>query len=406
MGNGASTVTRLLLVTPSTSYRTAAFLEAADRCGCAIVVATDAAPAIPGTSLHVSFEDPAVAAEQLIGAAGGVDGVVGTDGDAVRVAAAVGQHLGLASNGPEATAAAGNKHAQRIAARAAGIPQPTFALLSPDDDRSAQLADRETAWSSFPAVLKPLDRSASQGVVRVDDDRELAAGVLQVREIVGADSPILVEQFVAGTEVAVEGLLRGGRLEVIAVFDKPDTRQGPTFPETLLVSPARLDAQARAAVVHMAEEVTAALGLTEGPVHVEAKVDGTTVWFLEVAARTIGGLCSRALDHGGSTLEDLVVRHALGLPLSTVPDPGASGVLMLPIAKSGRLAGVHGVGRARSVDGVTDVVMSIGVGQDVVALPGGDRYLGFVFARADTPDAVEAALRRAWAEIAVDITAS
>jgi biotin carboxylase len=388
---------RLLLVTPSRSYRVADFLDGARAAGCEVIVASDAVSAIPGSSISVSFEDPAAAAARLIDLAGPVDGVVGTDGAAVDVAAAAARRLGLRANPADALVTAGDKLRQRRAVRAAGVPQPDFAPLDPSSARS---------WSAFPAVVKPLDRAASQGVVRVDSTAELHAARRLVEGVIGG-GPLLVEAFVPGTEVAVEGLVRGGRLDVLTVFDKPDTPRGPTFPETLLISPARLERGVSERVVAVAERVVAAVGLAEGPVHVECKVDGDDVWFLELAARTIGGLCSRTLRAGGVGLEELVIRHALGLELPPRgPDGDASGVLMLPVTASGTIAAVRGVEAARSVPGVTEVVMSAGAGQDVVALPAGDRYLGFVFARAGTADDVEAALRAAWARIEVDITAS
>jgi biotin carboxylase len=389
---------RLLLVAPSSSYRIGDFLAAVETMACEVTVATDAASAIPGSSVHVTFEDPVAAATQLVAQVGAVDGVVGTDGGAVAVAAETARLLGLPANPREAVTAAENKLAQRRAAASAGVSQPSFAPVDGDD---------AAGWSTFPAVVKPLDRSASQGVVRVDSPSELRAAVGTVRDIVGAGAPLLVEEFVAGTEVAVEGLLRDGHLEVLAVFDKPDTPAGPTFPETLLVSPARLDPDTLERVVDVVEGAVASIGLTEGPVHAECKVDGTQVWFLELACRTIGGLCSRSLDHGGATLEELVIRHAFGLevPVGSSDRP-ATGILMLPVTASGRVDAVRGVTAARAVPGVTEVVVSVGPGQDVAALPSGDRYLGFVFARADTPDEVEAALREAWASIEVGITAS
>jgi len=244
-------------------------------------------------------------------------------------------------------------------------------------------------------------------VVRVDSPNQLHEAVTAVRAIIGRHAPLLVEAFVPGAEVAVEGLVRGGRLIVLAVFDKPDNPQGPTFPETLLVSPARLAPQALSRLTEAAQRAVAAVGLVEGPVHVECKVDDVDVWFLELAARTIGGLCSRALNRGGMSLEELVIRHALGLPTPPrTPDAAATGVLMLPVDETGWLDAVGGVDAARAVDGVTDVVISVGAGERVVALPAGDRYLGFVFARAGTADQVEAALRAAWASIKIEITAS
>ncbi len=388
---------RLLLVAPSRSYRVGDFLDAARAVGCEVVVAIDAVSAIPDSFIPVSFDEPAAAAARLVALVGGVDGVVGTDGAAVAVAAETARLLGLSTNPAGAMMAAGNKYLQRRAAVAAGVPQPVFALFEGTD---------LPPWSTFPAVVKPLDRSASQGVVRVDSSVELLRAVHTVRTIVGERSPLVVEAFVPGIEVAVEGVLRGGRLEVVAVFDKPDTPQGPTFPETLLVSPARLAPEASERVVDVAQGAVAATGLVEGPVHVECKVDGDKVWFLELAARTIGGLCSRALDRGGMSLEELVVRHALALPRPPPTSDGtASGVLMLPVHRSGQVNAVSGVESARAVDAVTDVVMTVGAGQDVLALPAGDRYLGFVFARARKADEVEAALRTAWANIDVVISA-
>jgi biotin carboxylase len=422
---------RLLLVTPSDSYRTADFLAAAMVLDLEVVVASDAAPAIPGAWIPVPLHDPVTAATRLTDLVSAVDGVVGTDGAAVAVAAETARRLGLPAASAEALATAGDKHRQRRAAGAAGVRQPPFALIDrPDrddlldrldqDDRNDRPAGLDS-WSIFPAVVKPLDRAGGQGVVRVDSPAELLAAIRTVGAIVGPGAPLLVEAFVPGIEVAVDGMVRAGRLEVLAVWDKPDTPSGPTFPETILVSPARLRAPVRARVVALAEAVVAATGLTEGPVHVESKVDGDDVWFLELNPRTIGGLCSRALHPGGMSLEELVIRHALSpspppspASISLSPtavgagdgDPGPSGVLMLPVARTGRVGAVRGGDGARAVPGVTDVVFSVGAGQEVVALPAGDRYLGFVFARADTADGVEAALRAAWAAVEVEITAS
>ncbi len=388
---------RLLLVTPSRSYRVGDFLAAARAVGCEVTVAIDALAAIPDSFVYVSFDDPFAAAARLAAVVGGVDGVVGIDGAAVAVAAETARLLGLSANSADAVAAAGNKYRQRRAGEAAGVPQPAFALID---------GPHLPSWSTFPAIVKPLDRSASQGVVRVDSPVQMTHALGAVRAIVGQGSPLLVEAFVPGVEVSVEGLVRDGRLEVLAVFDKPDNPQGPTFPETLLVCPARLGSEALDRVVEVAQRAITATGLVEGPVHVECKVDGDEVWFLEVAARTIGGLCGRALNRGGVSLEEVVIRHALRQAVPTpTPEATATGVLMLPVHRSGRVIAVRGVEWARAVKGVTDVVMTVGVGEDVDALPAGDRYLGFVFARAASADEVEAVLRAAWASVEVDITA-
>jgi biotin carboxylase len=220
-----------------------------------------------------------------------------------------------------------------------------------------------------------------------------------------SDGPLLVEQYVPGVEVAVEGLLRDGELTVLAVFDKPDPLEGPYFEETIYVTPSRLPPEALGRVAIVTARACAAIGLVEGPVHAEVRVDHERVHVVEVAARSIGGLCARTLRFGaGIALEELVLRHALGMPLDGIErEPDASGVMMLPIPAAGTLREVRGQDQARAVPGVTGLEITIPRGRTLVPLPDGDRYLGFVFARGDTPAAVEASLRAAHAALAVEI---
>lgn len=385
---------RLLLVTPRDSYRTDAYLDAAGRMGCSVTVATDAHVALPTSAIVTPLDDPQEAAATILDRLDGrCDGVIGTDGAALPVAAAVATRLGLPGNPVDAILTADDKLRQRRALDGSGVAQPPHALVG------------DGAWTEFPAVVKPTDRAAGQGVVPVESPAELAGAVERVRALVGS-APVLVERLVSGLEVAVDGLLIDGQLRTLAVFDKPDETVGLTFPETLLVQPARIDDAARRRVLDVIRRATAAIGLTHGPIHAECMIDGDDVWFLELAPRTIGGLCSRALRPGGLGLEDLVVGRALGCPVPEVTVTEPTGVLMLPVPVRGRFDAVDGVDRARAVPGISHVSITTGPGEDVVPLPEGDRYLGFVFAEGPTPDAVEASLREAWACLDVRITAS
>jgi hypothetical protein len=213
-----------------------------------------------------------------------------------------------------------------------------------------------------------------------------------------------VEEYLEGGEVAVEALLRGGNLQVLAVFDKPDPLTGPYFEETLYITPSSLPGDTLAAIGEMTALAAAAVGLREGPVHAEVRLPPGGPRMLELAARTIGGLCGRALRFdAGASLEEVVVRHATGLPVDPVRDAGASGVMMLPIRAEGWLAAVHGQEAARAVPGVTALEISIPLGRPVRPLPEGDRYLGFLFAEGDSSAVVEQALRRAHAALEVVI---
>jgi len=248
-------------------------------------------------------------------------------------------------------------------------------------------------------VVKPVSRSASQGVIRADDAIEAETAAVRIRAMTASSpEPLLVESFVSGDEVAVECLLTGGRLEVLAVFDKPDPLDGPFFEETIYVTPSRQPPAILTEIESTAAQAATALGLREGPVHAELRIEpGGDVIMLELAARSIGGLCARALRFGaGVSLEEVIIRHALGMGLDGLTrESQASGVMMLPIRSAGVLDHVSGQERALAIEGVVGLDISIPSGRRVVPLPEGDRYLGFIFARGPTPHAVETALRRA-----------
>jgi biotin carboxylase len=353
--------------------------------------------------LQVDCSDPTTAAEAIValGDQVPIDGVVAADDAGVVVAAIAGQRLGVRSNEPDAAAATRDKRLQRAFMAAAEVPQPAFALVPPSDDGS-----RAAALVGYPLVVKPLDRSAGQGVVRVDDPAGLGPAVARVRSIVGRSVDLLVEEFMTGEEVALEGLVRDGELTPLAIFDKPGAAEGPYFPETILVTPSALPEAAQAECSRVAAAALAAIGISHGPVHVEMKVDGDKVRVIEVAARSIGGLCSRSLNFGllGTTLETLILRNAIGLEKPELRrEASASGVLMVPIQRPGRFVSVEGLDRVRSLDHISAIDITATAGSRVEPPPEGDRYLGFVFARGPERDAVESALRHAMESIEVVI---
>lgn len=399
---------RVLLVLPTTTYRAADFTAAAARLGAEVVVASEHRQALAGSmgsrALRVDLRRPEAAAAAIVEHARShpIDAVVAVDDQGVQVAALAGEALGVAHNPPAAVALTRDKAALRRAWDGAGVPQPAFRRVTADDDAGARAEE-----VGFPCVVKPVSLSASRGVLRADDRAAAEVAARRARALACADrvdDTLLVERYVAGAELAVEGLVRDGRLDVLAVFDKPEPMEGPTFEETLLVTPSRLPAPVEAHLRDTVAGAVAAIGLREGPVHAEARVgpDGA-VAMLEVAARTIGGLCARTLRFGlGLSLEDVVLRHALGLPVDAlVRADDAAGVYMLPVPAAGRLVGVSGQEAARAVPGVVGLELTINPGRHVRPLPEGDRYLGFLFARGGSPAQVEETLRAAVAELDV-----
>lgn len=401
---------RALLILPTDTYRAADFVAAAEALGVELSVASEEeAPLGAGDRfVRIDCRDPEGAAETIAHLASStpIDAIVPVDDAGVVTAALASERLGLPHNPPDAAAATRNKAMMRRRLERGEVPQPSFALVGARDDPAAVAASL-----GYPVVLKPLSLSASRGVIRVDDDRSAREAVERIRRILAVagrnpDEPLLAERFMPGPEVSVEGLLTNGTLEILAVFDKPDPLDGPYFEETVFVTPSRLHPEVLDEVAAVAQRATRAIGLEEGAVHVELRITHGEVRVVEVAARSIGGLCGRSLRFGllDTALEVLVLRNALGMSKPGLRrSPGASGVMMLPIPATGTLQAVHGLDEARAVPGVVEIDLSIPVGHRVTALPEGDRYLGFVFARAGEPAEVEQALRTAHGFLRFDI---
>ncbi len=407
---------RLLLLIPTSTYRTEDFMAAATRLDVDLVVASERpnvmAGEFPEHLLTLPFDDPAAAEAQIraYARARPIDAVVPVDDVTTVTAATVAGALGLKANPVAAVEAARNKLEMRERLAKAGVPQPPFAAFAVDDDPRG-VARRV----GYPCVLKPLVLSASRGVIRADDPAELAAAWARIAAIVrtpevqalgeGAGQ-ILVEGFVPGVEVALEGLLDAGRLHTLALFDKPDPLDGPFFEETIYVTPSRLPAAQQAAIADCAARAARALGLEDGPIHAELRLNTAGPWLIELAARSIGGLCARTLTFGtGMSLEEIILRHALDLPIASLErDRRAAGVMMIPIPRAGTLVRVDGLDAARAVEAIEDVTLSAHAGQALVPLPEGSEYLGFIFSRADTPADAERALREAHRRLSFVIT--
>ena len=397
---------RVLLLLPTTTYKAQDFLAAAEQLGVDVTVGTDRRQAldrlVPGQNLVLDFPQPENSLKRILEAhrLTPFRAVLGVDDETTVLAAIAGAALGLPHNPESAARAARDKYQTRRMMAAAGMRVPTFHRVSLES-APAEVAARV----AFPCVLKPLGLSASRGVLRADNRDEFVRAFRTIAAILrqddvrrkGSDTAhLLVEDYLPGAEIAVEALLERGRLRVLAWFDKPDPLEGPTFEETIYVTPSRLSASVRSHIAKVVSDGCAALGLREGPVHSELRLPEGEPWLLEIAARTIGGLCSRALRFGtGITLEELILRHALGQTALPARERLAAGVMMIPIPGAGVLREIRGLDDARAVSLVQSVTLSVHRGARLVPLPEGDRYAGFIFARGETAKEVEQALRAA-----------
>jgi biotin carboxylase len=403
---------RVILLLPTTTYRTKAFVDAALKLDVDVVAASEQPSTLadrnPGGLLTLDFSEPERAGQQAneFAAQFPVDAVIPVDEDTAVVAAYVARGLELGHNSVEAAIIAKNKHRMREVLSLAGVQVPRYWRFSLDED-PRDLAARVT----YPCVVKPVFLSSSRGVMRADNEKDFAEAVQRLVRIVsdpkvarrGGDlaREALVEEFIPGFEVAVEGLVTDGEFRKLAIFDKPDPLDGPFFEETIYVTPSRLARDVQQRIVETTASATRAMGLTKGPVHAELRINEVGPWVIEIAARAIGGLCSRALRFdNGMSLEEVIIRHALGEDVAQVErENQAAGVMMIPVPRAGILREVRGVGAAKAVANIEDVIITAHITQEILPPPEGASYLGFIFSRGDSPDRVEGALRVAHSKL-------
>ena len=384
---------RLLLFTAKLGYQTRSFEDAARQLGVQLVYVTDRCHQLEDPwgdqAIAVHFESPEVAAYTVMEALRGQDvgGILALGDRPAAAAAYAARGQGIRYNHPAAVEACRSKLRMKEVFRDAGLNVPWFRNLPIDPPPEPVLLG-----ISYPCVLKPLSLSASQGVVRADNREEFLAAAARVRrllkspEILATREPnldqMLVEGYIPGKEVAVEGLLRDGVLRILAMFDKPDPLEGPYFEETIYVTPSRFPESVHHAIEKCARDAIRALGLSHGPVHAEFRINDDGVWPLEVAPRPIGGLCARSLRFSFDVpsepigLEELLLRHALELPGWNSPrEQISSGVMMIPVPKSGVLEGVTGEEAARSIPRITELSITARLRDAIAAWPEGSSYL-------------------------------
>lgn len=395
---------RLLLIAPPQSYRIAAFLSAAKKLGVEVQIASNGEHSLVAAvamGLHIDTNNHEASLKTIEAAAKErpYAAIIATEDHTVALAAAAANRLGLPSNPPHAAAISQRKDLSRGCLQHTGVPVPKHRVI----DLTRDLAHQIDGFP-MPCVVKPLSLSASRGVIRANSVHEFRQACRRIGDIIADQvNPIerhtlLVEQYIPGIEIALEGILDNGKLSLLALFDKPDPLEGPFFEESYYITPSRLEPHLQKLAVQRVQQACRAYGLVMGPIHAELRIHDGEAWILEVAARSIGGECSRLLDNCfNHSLEEIIIAQALGNPVNLQSRQSGAGVLMIPTPKTGILRRVEGVAAALQVPHVEDVRIVIREGHELVILPEGSAYLGFIFAQAEDPETVESALRAAHA---------
>ncbi len=400
---------RILLIAPHGSYRTFAFINAAKQKNIDVLIASEGQHSVVSAyseGMHIKFDEPDEAIDKMLNEASKrpFSAVIGTDDSTTELASIVSKALALPHNKPSSVQIAKRKDLARACLLEAGVKVPNFAII---DTKLSLSVLKQMSSLRFPVVVKPIGLSGSLGVIRANDTQELETVCTRVFNIINLDkklSPenyryLIIEEFIAGDEIAVEGILTNSKFNLLSIFDKPDPLNGPYFEETYYITPSTLTKTQQTELIATLQSACDAYGLEEGPIHAECRINRAGIWVIEIAARTIGGLCGRLLQFGtGFNLEELVLAHAVGEPIPTLDKQqqnNASGVLMIPIPRHGILKRVEGLLAAQDIPLIDDVSIQIQPGYEVTPLPEGSSYLGFIFASGKTAIEVEQALRDA-----------
>ncbi len=401
----------VLLLIPSHSYRTSDFMRAASDLDISVIVGIDTEFVISADQesvIALNFSDPEEAAEAISEFRPDIslDAILAVDDAGTLVAAKASQMLELPHNSVSSVELTRDKYALRVALSRSKLPSPGYKLFeaTQSQDELEHIADS----IEYPVVLKPRGLSGSQGVIRANTSIEFIDGFNRIKKILELESSrdecdadllttILVEDYVPGPEFAIEGVLDKGNLTVLALFDKPDPLIGPFFEETIYVTPTSYPDDVQSQIISTVQSACGALGLTHGPVHAEVRLDGDKVVLIDLAGRSIGGQCARTLSFGsGLSLEEIILTHAVGDDINQLNrESSAAGVMMIPIPAAGIFQKVSGVDKAEKISGIESVSIVPTSGDELIPLPDGNEYLGFIFAKGTTAQIVEKSLREA-----------
>lgn len=397
---------RFLLISQPNSYRIAPYINAARSMGLEVLIASRGEHSLiteVHAGLHIDLDEQTAALDTILKEAAikPFAGILGSDDSTVELAALAASQLKLPHNPPAAAQISRRKDLARAHLALAGCPVPLHCLI----DLSQPLL-KQIKGLPWPCVIKPLNMSASRGVIRANNEQEFIAACVRIKDIIAdmgdefEQNHVLVEDYIDGIEVAYEGLLQEGVLTTLALFDKPDPLQGPYFEETIYVTPSTLDTKTQNLIKQRVEQACQAYGLYTGPVHAELRIDDKDAWILEVASRTIGGDCGRTLDSGnGLSIEELTIALAMGNKIEPEPLQGSRGVMMIPVQQAGLLRRVEGQSAAAKVAHIESIDIIVREGHELIPLPEGNQYPGYIFARAETPEMVTRALREAHSKL-------
>ena len=375
---------KLLLVIPENSYKSNDFVTSAQKLDLDFLVITDSQQVsgqFSDTVIIHSFDEELEndVKEKLQD----VTHILPVDHSALKFSAYLVDLLKAKGNNTKSINTAMNKFESRNIFNSISEIKIQNAIVNKIEDIEIFINENGTS------VLKPIYGTASKSVIKVESFQENKAEVEKLMQDC-SDQDLIIEEFVDGSEYALEGNLINSELNKIIIFDKPINYKEPYFEESIYIAPTEIPDKTQKEIVNLIGKACKKLGLENGPVHVEFKIHNKEIFIIEINPRMIGGLCSRCLSFGlfKTSLEEIALHAFLNNELKSIDLlSNFVGVLMIPTPISGKFISIN-KNELESIPNVSGVEITVSENSNLLEPPFGDKYLGFVFSQGDSKEKV------------------
>ena len=375
---------KLLLVIPENSYKSNDFVTSAEKLDLDFLVITDSQQVsgqFSDTVIIHSFDEELEndVKEKLQD----VTHILPVDHSALKFSAYLVDLLKAKGNNTKSINTAMNKFESRNIFNSISEIKIQNAIVNKIEDIEIFINENGTS------VLKPIYGTASKSVIKVESFQENKAEVEKLMQDC-SDQDLIIEEFVDGSEYALEGNLINSELNKIVIFDKPINYKEPYFEESIYIAPTEIPDKTQKEIVNLIGKACKKLGLENGPVHVEFKIHNKEIFIIEINPRMIGGLCSRCLSFGlfKTSLEEITLHAFLNNELKSIDLlSNFVGVLMIPTPISGKFISIN-KNELESIPNVSGVEITVSENSNLLEPPFGDKYLGFVFSQGDSKEKV------------------
>ena len=375
---------KLLLVIPENSYKSNDFVTSAEKLDLDFLVITDSQQVsgqFSDTVIIHSFDKELEndVREKLQD----VTHILPVDHSALKFSAYLVDLLNAKGNNTKSINTAMNKFESRNIFNSISEIKIQNAIVNKIEDIEIFINENGTS------VLKPIYGTASKSVIKVESFQENKAEVEKLMQDC-SDQDLIIEEFVDGSEYALEGNLINSELNKIVIFDKPINYKEPYFEESIYIAPTEIPDKTQKEIVNLIGKACKKLGLENGPVHVEFKIHNKEIFIIEINPRMIGGLCSRCLSFGlfKTSLEEIALHAFLNNELKSIDLlSNFVGVLMIPTPISGKFISIN-KNELESIPNVSGVEITVSENSNLLEPPFGDKYLGFVFSQGDSKEKV------------------